>query len=55
MTITEVMDCLDDYFTGLETLLQKRRAAGDGRRQKNQPTEDATGKVGKEIIWQPGD
>ena len=31
MTIMEGMDCLDDYFTGLEDLLRKRQAAGDCR------------------------
>ncbi len=38
MTIREGMDCLDDYFTGLETLLQKRQPAGiaDNKRIKKQ-------------------
>jgi hypothetical protein len=40
MTFMEGMDCLDDYFAGLEALLQKRQAAGDIRRQKNKETED---------------
>jgi hypothetical protein len=31
MTIVEGMDCLDDYFLGLETLLQKRRSAGNSK------------------------
>ncbi|MGA2959404.1 MAG: hypothetical protein ABSF48_27260 [Thermodesulfobacteriota bacterium] len=50
MTITEAIDCLDDYFTGLETLLQKRQAAGDWRQQKNRETEDVIGKAGKVAI-----
>jgi hypothetical protein len=29
MTMREGMECLDDYFLGLETLLQKRQAAGN--------------------------
>ena len=33
MTITEAIDCLDDYCNGLETLLQKRQAAGDIKEQ----------------------
>jgi len=48
MTIMEGMDCLDDYFTGLEALLQKRQVAGDCRQQKNKETEDVIGKAGKE-------
>jgi len=50
MTITEAIDCLDDYFTGLEALLQKRQAAGDRRQQKNRETEDVIGKAGKVTI-----
>ena len=50
MTITEAIDCLDDYFTGLETLLQKPQAAGDWRQQKNRETEDVIRKAGKVAI-----
>jgi hypothetical protein len=39
MTIIEAMDCLDDYFTGLEALLQKRQAAVHRRQKKNKQTE----------------
>ncbi len=31
MTITEGMECLDDYFARLEFLLKRRQAAGDTR------------------------
>jgi hypothetical protein len=40
MTIIEAMDCLDDYFNGVESLLQKRLAAGDHRQEKNRETEN---------------
>jgi len=40
MTIGEAMGCLDDYFDGLEVLLEKRQAAVDIREQKNGKTED---------------
>lgn len=31
MTITEAMDCLDDYFNGLENLLQMRQTIPEGK------------------------
>ena len=34
MTITEAIDCLDDYCNGLENLLQKRQATPDGKNKK---------------------
>ena len=34
MTITEAIDCLDDYCNGLENLLQKRQATPDGKHKK---------------------
>jgi len=47
MTITEAMDCLDDYFAGIEILLQKRQAAGDIKEQKNRKTGEIIEKVGR--------
>jgi len=47
MTVTEAIDCLDDYCNGLETLLQKRQAAGDIEQQTNRKTEDVIEKAGK--------
>ena len=42
MTIKEALDCLDDYFTGLESLLRRHEAVGKTGRpritgQKNTP------------------
>jgi len=34
MTITEAIDCLDDYCNGLENLLQKRQTTPDGKHKK---------------------
>ncbi len=48
MTIMEAMDCLDDYFTGLEALLQKRQAAGRRRQTKNRETENITRRSSKD-------
>ena len=41
MTIAEALDCLDDYFIGLEDLLQKRQAPAVAERRgvKNQKIE----------------
>ena len=47
MTITEAMDCLDDYFAGLETLLQKRQAAGGIKEQKDKKTGEMIEKAGR--------
>ncbi len=51
MTITEAMDCLDDYFAGLESLLQKRQKDGDVRQRKNRRTEGSNEKIGKGSNW----
>ena len=47
MTISEAMDCLDDYLAGLEILLQKRQATGDIGQQKRRKTEGIIEKMGK--------
>jgi len=47
MTITEAIDCLDDYCNGLETLLQKREGAGNINQQRHKKTEDIIEKVEK--------
>lgn len=50
LTITEAIDCLDDYFTGLEDLLRKRQAIGGHKQPKNKKTKDVIGKAEKVTI-----
>jgi hypothetical protein len=38
LTIVEGMDCLGDYFVGLEALLQKRHSAGVSKRPRIRKT-----------------
>ena len=47
MTITEAIDCLDDYCNGLEAQLQERQATGNSRQQKNKKSEDINEKMGR--------
>jgi hypothetical protein len=47
MTIMEAMDCLDDYFSGLEALLQRRQAVGDRRKKKHKEIGNASGRSRK--------
>jgi len=47
MTITEAIDCLDDYFNGLEAQLQERQATENSRQQKNKKSEDINEKMGR--------
>ncbi len=51
LTITEAIDCLDDYFTGLEALLRKRQETGGRKQPKNKETEDVIEKAGKVAIY----
>ena len=39
MTITEAIDCFDDYCNGLEAQLQKHQATGNSKQQRNKKTE----------------
>ena len=47
MTLTEAIDCLDDYCNGLEDKLQKHQATGNSRPQRRKKTEDNSGKMGE--------
>ncbi len=47
MTVTEAIDCLDDYCGRLQAQLHNRQATGNSRQQKNKEIEGLKEKMGK--------